>query len=196
MLSARPQTRLSTPACSMSRLPKLHIQGHVYFVTTGVYQRVPIFTKPSFIIPLYDSLAFYRHQQKFKLLGYVIMPDHIHLVVWPHGRHTLSDFMRDFKEFTSKRIMRQAEVEENIALMHSFRLAGAETGRAMYKVWQDDFFEKHIFTERVLRQKLHYIHRNPVRAGLVETPDKYAYSSYRNYELDDNSFIEIDRDWY
>ncbi|MCX6032960.1 MAG: hypothetical protein NT169_27195 [Chloroflexi bacterium] len=45
-------------------------------------------------------------------------------------------------------------------------------------------------------QKLNYIHRNPVRAGLVEQPEQYAYSSYRNYVNGDNSLIEIDRDWF
>jgi REP element-mobilizing transposase RayT len=62
-------------------LPRFHIKGHVYYVTTVVYDRLPIFTRPSSIIPLYDSLNFYRHKQEFKLLGYAIMPDHVHLIL-------------------------------------------------------------------------------------------------------------------
>lgn len=53
-----------------------------------------------------------------------------------------------------------------------------------------------MFTERFLRQKLNYIHRNPVRAGLVEGPADYPYSSYRNYQFGEEWLIEIDRTWY
>lgn len=52
-----------------------------------------------------------------------------------------------------------------------------------------------IFTEKFLRQKLNYIHRNPVGVGLVDDPAMYPYSSYRNYVHEDNSLIDIDKDW-
>ena len=57
-------------------LPRFHIEGHIYYITTVIYNRLPIFTRPSFIIPLYDSLNFYRYKQEFKLLGYL---DFVHL---------------------------------------------------------------------------------------------------------------------
>jgi hypothetical protein len=53
-------------------LPRFHIEGHIYYITTVIHNRLPIFTRPSFIIPLYDSLNFYRYKQEFKLLGYAI----------------------------------------------------------------------------------------------------------------------------
>ena len=56
--------------------------------------------------------------------------------------------------------------------------------------------KKSIFSEQFLREKLNYIHGNPVRAGLVENPTRYPYSSCRNYELDDQTLIEIDKDWF
>ena len=71
-----------------------------------------IFNTPSFIIPILDSLNFCRYQFKCKLLGYVIMLDHLHLLIYPTGDSSVvSDFMRDFKRFTSGRISRQAELE-------------------------------------------------------------------------------------
>ncbi len=78
-------------------LPRFHIEGHVYYITTVTYNRLPIFTRPSFVIPLFDSLNFYRYKQSFKLLGYVIMPDHVHLLIWPFGEATVSNIMRDIK---------------------------------------------------------------------------------------------------
>ena len=92
-------------------LQRFHLEGHIYYITTVVYNRLPIFTRPTFVIALLDSLNFYRYKQQFKLLGYVIMLDHLHLIIWPFGEATVSDIMRDYKEFTAKRIIRQAEVE-------------------------------------------------------------------------------------
>ena len=70
-----------------------------------------------------------------------------------------------------------------------------ETGRSQRKVWQDSYWDKNIYSERFLRQKLSYVHRNPLRAGLVEQPEDYPYSSYRDYALGDDSLFQIDRGW-
>jgi len=176
-------------------LPHFQIEGHVYYITTVVYNRLPIFTRPSFVIPLLDSLNFYRYQRAFKLLGYVIMPEHIHLILWPFGDATIPDIMRDYKKFTARRIIRQAQVEGIDEWLTAFRQAGQETERSTNKVWQDSYWDTNIYTEQFLRQKLDYIHHNPVRAGLVKAPEDYAYSSYRNYVLGEEWLIEIDQDW-
>lgn len=171
------------------------IDGQIYYITSTIYNRLPIFTNARYIIPLIDSLNYYRFQYPFRLLGYVIMPDHMHLVTFPKEAAMLSNMMRDFKKFTATRIIRQAQVEQNQKLLDAFIYAGTETGRSDKKVWQDDFWEVNIYTEHFLRQKLNYIHRNPVRAGLVAKPEEYAYSSYRNYVLNDDRLIEIDKGW-
>ncbi len=175
--------------------PKIRIEGSAYYITSIVHGRLAIFTHPSFIIPLIDSLNFYRYQHHSKLIGYVIMPDHFHLILWPQDNANVSDFMRDFKRFTSGRITRQASLEKRTEWVKAFEQAGQDTSRAEHKVWQDCFWEEVVFTDEFLRQKLNYIHMNPVRAGLVDEPQKYPYSSYRNYELDDNTLIEVDKEW-
>jgi REP element-mobilizing transposase RayT len=176
-------------------LQRFHIEGHVYYITTVVYYRLPIFTRPSFILPLLDSLNFYRYKQDFKLLGYVVMPDHVHFILWPFGPAAVSEIMRDYKKFTSTRIIRQAEVERIEAWTSAFGRAGRETGRSHNKVWQDSYWDVNIYSERFLRQKLNYLHRNPVRAGLVEQPGDYVYSSYRNYVCSEDWLIEVDQEW-
>lgn len=176
-------------------LPRFHIEGHIYYITTVIYQRLPIFTRSTFVIPLLDSLNFYRYEQGFKLLGYVVMPDHLHLLIWPFGKATVSDIMRDYKTFTSKRLIRQANVEGIEDWVRAFKRAGQETRRSDNKVWQDSYWDENVYTERFLRQKLNYIHRNPLRAGLVEQVEDYPYSSYRNYELGEDWLIEIDQEW-
>jgi hypothetical protein len=116
-------------------------------------------------------------------------------MIFPFGSSAVDEIMRDFKRFTSGRVVRQAEVEGVQAWLDAFRDAGEETGRGEHKVWQDSYWDTNVFTERFLRQKLNYIHRNPVRANLVEKAEDYPYSSYRNYVRNDETLIEIDHGW-
>ena len=176
-------------------MKRIQLPDSVYYITSVVYNRLPIFTTASYVIALIDSLNFYRYKQQYKLLGYVVMPDHVHLLIWLQGVFTISDIMRDLKKFTAVRIIRQAEVEGRHEWLTAFEQAGTITGRSQNKVWQDSFWDKIIYSDKMLRQKLNYIHRNPVRAGLVESVEAYPYSSYRNYVNDDNSLILIDKDW-
>lgn len=176
-------------------LPHFQIKDHLYYITTVVHDRLPIFTRPAYIVSLLDSLNFYRHKLSFKLLGYVLMPDHIHFLIRPYGEASISEIVRDYKKFTSVRIIRQAEAESNKAWLEAFHRAGAQTGRSQNKVWQDDYWDSNVYTEPFLRQKLNYMHCNPVRAGLVNDPSEYPYSSYRNYVLGDETLIEIDMGW-
>lgn len=174
---------------------RYRLAGSIFYITSNIYNRIKIFTCPSFVIPIIDSLNYYRYQYVCKLLGYVIMLDHIHLLIWPQDAQVLADFMRDFKRFTSGRITRQAKLECKTDWVSKFEEAGNETGRANYKVWQDSFWEQTIYTQTFLEQKLNYIHMNPVRAGIVDEPSEYSYSSYRNYYFGDHQLIEIDSEW-
>jgi REP element-mobilizing transposase RayT len=174
---------------------RYRIEGSIFYITSNIYNRISIFTHPSFVIPIIDSLNYYRYQYACKILGYVIMPDHIHLLIWPQTALVITDFMRDFKRFTSGRITRQAKLEGKSDWIERFEEAGNETKRADHKVWQDSFWEQDIFTRKFLEQKLNYIHMNPVRAGICANVEDYPYSSYRNYYLHDNQFIEIDSEW-
>lgn len=174
---------------------RYRIEGSIFYITSVVYNRIKIFSRPSFIIPILDSLNYYRYQYSCKLIGFVIMFDHIHLLLYPEKVESITEFMRDFKRFTSGRITRQAKVEGITDWIESFEIAGKETERAEYKVWQDSFWEQTIYTEKFLEQKLDYIHMNPVRAGIVESAVEYPYSSCRNYFKNDISLIEIDNDW-
>ncbi len=175
---------------------RFHIEGHLYYITTVIYGRLPLFTRPSFVVPLLDSLNYYRYQQHFKILGYVIMPDHLHLLVWPQGPASVGDIMRDYKEFTAKRLVRQAEAEGRTEWATAFRAAGQKTGRSTHKVWQDSYWDENVFSEPFLLQKLAYIHDNPVRAGLAADQLAYPYSSARSYELGEEWLLAVDREWF
>jgi hypothetical protein len=99
-------------------------------------------------------------------------------------------------DLPNRRFVRRFGFHARFQTIHAhFQESGEETKRAEKKVWQNSFWEQFIFTEKFLTEKLNYIHMNPVRAGLADDPVKYPYSSYRNYEFNDNTLIEIDKDW-
>ena len=175
-------------------MKRIQLQESIYYITSVIYNRLPIFTTASYVIPIIDSLNFYRYKQNYKILGYVVMPDHVHLLIWIQGQSTISQIMRDLKKYTAVRIIHQAEAEKRKEWLTAFKRAGTATGRSKNKVWQDSYWDKIIFSEKLHRQKLNYIHRNPVRAGLVDSVDAYPYSSYRNYVYDDDSMLSIDKD--
>ena len=89
-------------------LKTINIEGQVYFVTSKIYRNLNIFVYDRFCETVINTLEFMKKQNKFKLLGYIIMPDHLHLVIWPMGKNTISDIMRDFKKYTSRQIINYA----------------------------------------------------------------------------------------
>jgi putative transposase len=157
----------------MPHIKKQKIPECIYFVTTVTSNRQKFFIKDEFCDILIKEFNFYRNKFKFLFFGYVIMPDHLHLLIMTGKKGTISDIMRDIKHHSSTQVNHLLE----------------RNGR----VWQEDFYPEIIDEEKFFHQKLDYIHNNPIKHGYVEYPDEWRYSSYRNYFLDDESVIEIDR---
>jgi len=115
------------------------------------------------------------------------MTNHLHLigVGKENGQFTLSDILRDFKKFTSKAIIEKIkEIPESRRrwLLDRFEFAGRFNKKIeFYKFWQDGNEPKEVYSEEFLHQKLAYIHNNPVRAGWVNDPQHYKYSSATDY---------------
>ena len=133
-----------------------------YFITTSTYRRRPLFADPRLCRILECNLKFYRDRMKFGLHGYVIMPDHMHLLITPRQPATISDIMRNFKSYAAKEMRRFL----------------ATTG----PVWQSRFHDRVIRGEAQFHLALSYIHLNPVRAALVQSATGYEFSSCRFWE--------------
>ena len=122
------------------------------------------------------------------------MPNHAHYIVSTDPPELLSDIMRDFNRFTSQKITTMLEEMNKIEMLEIFHKAALNKGRGnRYKVWQEGFHPIAIDSGDFFRQKLYYLHENPVRKGFVEKPEHWRYSSARNYILDDDSIITIER---
>jgi len=98
------------------------------------------------------------------------------------------------KKYTSKPISNELEKDNRILFPYVFKkVAEKEKGKRKYKIWQDDYQPKILYTDKVARQKLVYMHRDSERKGFLTKPEGWLYSSARNYFLDDNSIIEIEK---
>jgi REP element-mobilizing transposase RayT len=165
-----------------------------HFVTTTVVEWQYIFTTiPCFEIMI-ESLKYCIKNKGLHLHGYVIMPNHAHYILSTDDRKNLSDVMRDFGTYTSRHLSDLLEQEGRFDVLESFQTAAKADGRGNeYKVWQDDFHPIALESEHFFVQKLNYLHDNPVRKGYVDQPEQWRYSSARNYVLDDDSVIVVEK---
>lgn len=160
-------------------------QEGTYFLTMTVVHWIDLFTRREYKDIVVDSLNYCVRQKGVILYGWVLMTNHLHLIARTEKPHTMSGFLKDFKKFTSKSCM---EVIQNIQesrkdfLLDKFGFEAYITRRAeQFKVWQDGNHPVLLETQSFLLQRLHYLHDNPVRQGIVENPEEYIYSSAMDY---------------
>ena len=158
-------------------------QKSPYFLTFQIVDWVDIFTRKIYKDIIIDCFKYMIDNKDFQLFAYVIMSNHIHLIAQSEGR--LSDNVRDIKKFTSIKIL-QAIKEQSESrkdwILKIFKNNGAvNKANKEYQVWTHENHAILLSTNEFIRSKVEYIHNNPVRAGLVERPEDYLYSSARNY---------------
>ncbi len=170
-------------------------QNYPYFITCTIVDWLPVLAQPPYRQIVLDSLAYLRIYKQTQVNAFVIMSTHLHAVLWPEEGINLSDVLRDFKRFTSRSISQTASRLGDDELLQQFA-AARQKGRAQavsqYQVWQEGSQPEAIFTEQFARQKIDYIHANPVRAGLVETILDWPYSSARAYYLGEETYPPTD----
>jgi putative transposase len=156
-----------------------------YFLTMTVVHWIDLFTRREYKDIVVDSLNYCVRQKGVIIYGWVLMTNHLHLIARVENPHTMSNFLRDFKKFTSKSCMEVVQcIHESRKdfLLDKFGFEAFITRRAeQYKVWQDGNHPVLLETQAFLLQRLHYLHDNPVRQGIVENPEEYLYSSAVDY---------------
>jgi len=150
----------------------LKLPGYAYFLTTRLANGLQIFKDEICCQLLVKELIYLRKELNYQIYGYVIMPDHFHLVVQPSTGSDISIIMNRMKGRSSFLINKYLE----------------RTG----KLWQKGYHDHVIRNGRDFEEKIQYIHNNPVKAKLVDYIEDYTFSSYRNYYLGDDSLIKID----
>ena len=167
-----------------------------FFVTTSVVKHKPIFENTDFCDILVKNIKYYQHKYKFTILAYVMMPSHFHWIVEVNNKYgTISDIMRDVKKFTAWQIFDYLDKEGNNELNDFFKKEAKNFKGQTRKLWKQRFDEEVIRNQKMFWTKLKYIHNNPVKAGLVNKPEDYKYSSAGNYINSENSLLEIDTEY-
>ena len=165
----------------------------IYFITLTVVDWVDVFTRPIYKHIVIDSLRYCQENKRLRIYAWVMMSNHLHLLVdvndempYEQERLELSNIIRDFKKFTSKKLVNS--IEDNVQesrkdwMMNRFWYAGANDKKIKNnRFWQEGYCPEEIFSEEFLRQKINYIHQNPVRQEIVLFPEQYKYSSAIDY---------------
>ena len=159
-------------------------QNQTYFITCTLIGWVDLFTRPEYKNIIVDSLNYCTYKKGLVLHAWVLMTNHLHFIGRCEEPFKMSDFLRDFKKFTSKQLaatIKEIPESRRDWLLDKFNFEARKTNRAENnKIWQDDNhpIDLHDIDPD---QKLNYIHENPVKAGIVEFPEQYLYSSARDY---------------
>lgn len=158
----------------------------LYFTTSTVVDWLDVFTRPIYKHILLESLEYCQANKGLDIYAWVLMTNHLHMIVDTSGPDSIGDVLRDFKKFTSKSIVKAIQEKEQESrqewLMNRFRFRAANDKKvANYKFWQEDNHVETIYSYDFFKQKLNYIHQNPVRQEIVEKAEDYLYSSARNY---------------
>ena len=161
-------------------------QQAIYYLTFTVIGWIDIFSRQSYRDIVIESLKYCQQNKGLHLHAYVIMSNHMHLIVSVDEGFTVSDFMRDCKKHTSKQILHEIEhsgIESRKEwMLHQFKYYASRHQRNdTYQLWEHDNHPVQLISRTFMQQRIDYIHQNPVAAGLVYRAEDYIYSSASNY---------------
>ena len=168
---------------------------NIFFVTTTIVDFTRVFTKEIYCDLLIRNILHYQKKYHFVILAYVIMPSHFHWILIVDRQYgTVSDIMRDIKKYSAWDILEEIEKNDKI-FMTIFKSAAISFPNQKRKLWMQRFDDEVIRNEKMFWTKLHYMHNNPVEAGLVRRPEDFRYSSAGNYIKRDQSVLFIDTNY-
>ncbi len=163
-----------------------------HFLTATVNQWIPVFTRPVTIQIIYDSWQYLQQSTNFKLYGYVILENHLHFIAQSDD---LSKHIQSFKAWTARCILDYLQKHNAEFLLRQFAFyKKAHKTQSQYQFWEEGSHPQLLATEDMLRQKLEYIHQNPVKRGYIERAEHWRYSSAGNYAGKDG-LIDVFTDW-
>jgi REP element-mobilizing transposase RayT len=155
-----------------------------HFITATVVDWIDIFTRKSYRDCVIECMDFCIKNKGMILFGYVIMSNHIHLIIQSENEK-LSDLIRDFKKFIAKtildKIQNEPESRREWMLERFAKATESHSRNKKYQFWQYGNHAEEIYSEHFMWSKLDYIHINPIRSGIVEYAENYIYSSASNY---------------
>jgi putative transposase len=168
-------------------LKRYYGAGHLHFITCSCYGRKPFLGSARRRDLFVTILEQVRKRYAFVIVGYVVMPEHIHLLISEPQKKNPSTVMQALKLGLARRVLAQARRRRNAAQAELFE-------RVPEHIWQKRFYDFNIWSDRKRVEKLRYMHRNPVKRGLVASPELWRWSSFRAYAFGEKGPVEVN-DW-
>jgi putative transposase len=163
--------------------------GRARFVTFNTHKRIPVLTDASIDRIVAACILSVCRRRDVRLLAYVIMPEHVHLVAIPPVEARLGTIVGEMKLSSAMRIheLLIAKQSSFLDLLHADR-----DGRKKFCLWQRRCYDRNCRTEEEVWEKVNYCHNNPVKRGLVSRPEDWQWSSCRSFIRNDDALPEIE----
>ena len=179
----------------MSRKYKFHNKSALYFVSFATVNWIEVFTRQLYFDVLAESITYCRAKKGMELYAYCFMPSHVHLL-FRSSNEKPTELLRGFKKHTAKKILEaiqnNPQESRKELLLWLFERAGKKKANvSKYQFWQHHNQPIELWSEKVIKQKIDYIHNNPIELGFVTNSIDWKYSSARNFQ-DDHTVLEID----
>ncbi len=172
----------------MSRKYKFHNSDGVYFVSFAVRGWVDVFTRNEYKNILVENLKYCQEHKGLEIFAWCIMTNHLHLVIRAKEGYRLPDILRDYKKFTSKAITKA--IADNYQESRKEWLLEQFKTPEGFRFWRADNKPIELWSNKVIDQKIDYIHQNPVEEGLVFKAEDYVYSSAIDY-AGENGLLDV-----
>jgi putative transposase len=160
--------------------------GDLHFITCSCYRRQPLLGTSRRRGLFLKVLEQVRKRYVFVVVGYVVMPEHIHLLISEPQEKNPSTVMQALKIGFARRVLAEQRRRSNPSQAILFE-------RAPQHVWQKRFYDFNVWTARKRAEKLRYMHRNPVQRGLVGSPEQWRWSSFRAYFLGEAGPVAVNK---
>lgn len=171
---------------------KIYESTHPHFITCTVLHWIPIFTRTETSAIIFDSLKYLIKNDNLKLYAYVILENHLHLIVCSDD---LAKSMESFKKYTARHIIDLLKERNVTTILDQLAFyKKAHKNDRFYQLWQEGISPKLIQNDAMMIERINYIHQNPVKRGYVDEAKHWRYSSARDYE-DEIGLIEVEKFW-
>jgi len=171
---------------------KVYEPTYPYFLTCTILHWIPIFTRQQSVQIVLDCLKYLQEKDNLKLFAYVILENHLHMVVQSDN---LEKSMKSFKQFSAKELLKLLKKEGVATILEQLQFYKKAHHKATdYQVWEEGYQPKLLQTDEMMISKIKYIHQNPIKRGYVEEASHWRYSSARDYEGVEG-LIGIERFW-
>ena len=144
----------------------------LHFITFSCFHRLPLLEAPTTKETFEFVLEQTRSRHRARVYAYVLMPEHIHLLINEPPLILVAQFLKALKQITSRKLRGDRR-----------------------QFWQDRYFDANVHGETARSEVIRYIHRNSIKRGLVASPEQYRWSSFNHYATGIRGVVEIESEW-